>query len=155
MMFSDKKHNLMVAQERCSRFIMLALQDDKKSQRIIHTQRQWFSALPPPMRQTLTQDNGTEFALHHQLHEIGIQTFFCNPHSPWQKGGVENMNARLRRYLPLNAPVNIINQHDIQHLADKMNHTPRKCLGFKTPAELFFQQLLHFKCESTFLLSQE
>ncbi len=155
MMFSNKKHNLLVAQERHSRFVMLALQEDKKSERVIDQQMQWFQALPPHLRKTLTQDNGTEFALHHRLHEIGLQTFFCNPHSPWQKGGVENMNGRLRRFLPLKAPVNTINNHDIQQLAHKLNHTPRKCLGFKTPAELFSQQLLHFKCESTFPPAQE
>lgn len=155
LMFSNKKHNLLVAQERHSRFVLLALQEDKKSERIVTQQKQWFESLPAPLRKTLTQDNGTEFALHYRLNDIGVRTFFCNPHSPWQKGGIENMNGRLRRYLPLSTHVNALHNQDIQALAWKMNHTPRKCLGFKTPAELFSQQLLHFKCESTFLLSQE
>jgi IS30 family transposase len=156
MMFSNKKHNLLVAQERTSRFVMLALQADKKSQRVIDTQLQWFKILPKHLRKTLTQDNGTEFALHYKLtQEIDMQTYFCDPHSPWQKGGIENMNGRLRRYLPLNTDVTALCEQDINALANRLNNTPRKCLGYKTPAELFSQQLLHFKCESTFPLSRE
>ena len=61
-------------------------------------------ALPPEWRQTVTFDNGTEFARHHQLHALGIQTFFCDTHSPWQKGGVENAIGRMRRTLPRKRP---------------------------------------------------
>lgn len=150
MMFSDKKHNLLVVQERTSRFVMLALQTDKKAASMIDKQLQWFTPLPQSMRKTITQDNGTEFAMHYKLNQdIDMQTYFCDPHSPWQKGGIENMNGRLRRYLPLNTNVKNLSNQDISQLANKMNNTPRKCLAFKTPAELFSKQLLHFKCEST------
>jgi IS30 family transposase len=129
---------------------MLALQPDKTAQRVINQQHQWFAPLPPPLRRTLTQDNGTEFALHYKLQQLDMQTYFCNPRSPWQKGGVENMNGRLRRYLPLKANVEALRNEDIAQLAAQMNHTPRKCLDYQTPAEVFSNQLLHFKCESTF-----
>ena len=56
--------------------------------------------LPPTWRQTITFDNGTEFARHYDLHALGLETFFCETHSPWQKGGVENAIGRLRRTLP-------------------------------------------------------
>jgi IS30 family transposase len=53
------------------------------------------------LRRTLTHDNGTEFADHHKLRDaLGIMTYFCNPHSPWEKGGIEDRNGRLRRELP-------------------------------------------------------
>lgn len=150
MMFSDKKHNLLVAQERKSRFIKLALQENKKSENIAARLLSWFKPMPQQLRQTLTQDNGTEFSLHHKLNtSINMQTYFCNPHSPWQKGGIENMNGRLRRFLPLKTDITTLKQHDIAMLEKIINSTPRKCLGFKTPAELFYNQLLHFKCEST------
>lgn len=156
LMFSDKKHNILVAQERMSRYIFIAGQDDKKAQRIADTQKAWFASLPAPMRQTLTQDNGTEFALHYQIKdELNMQTYFCNPHSPWQKGGVENMNGRLRRYLPRKTNLADIPDEKIKQIALKINTTPRKCLDYKTPLEVFSKQLLHFKCESTFLPSQE
>ena len=155
MMFSNKKHNLLVAQERTSRFVLLALQPDKTAQRVIDNEILWFTPLPRQARQTLTHDNGTEFALHYRLQDIDLQTYFCNPHSPWQKGGVENMNGRLRRYLPLRTDMTALHHEHITRLQHKMNHTPRKCLDYKTPAEVFYKKLLHFKCESTFPPARE
>lgn len=149
MMFSKTKTNLLVLQERHSRYIKLALQPDKTAQRVAQTLSSWLGAMPSRMQRSLTQDNGTEFALHHQLHTLGIQTYFCDPHSPWQKGGVENMNGRLRRYLPRKTPCQNISHEDIVMLELQLNTTPRKCLGFKTPHEVFHNQPLHFKREST------
>lgn len=151
MMFSNKKDNLLVAQERVSRFIFIALQTDKKAARVAQNLANWFMSLPPQMRRTLTQDNGTEFAQHHRLNdEPGMKTFFCDPRSPWQKGGVENANGRLRRFLPIKTKAEDMTGKDIEMIAAICNNTPRKCLGFKTPAEVFHKQLLHFKCESTY-----
>ena len=156
MMFSNKKDNLLVAQERVSRFIFIALQTDKKASRIVKNLENWFTPLPPRMRRTLTQDNGTEFAEHHRLNDKpGIKTFFCDPRSPWQKGGVENANGRLRRFLPRKTKTDEISHEEIAIIAALCNNTPRKCLGYKTPAEIFYNQLLHFKCESTFPPSRE
>lgn len=150
MMFSNKKDNLLVAQERVSRFIFIALQTDKKAGRIAENLANWFAPLPPQMRRTLTQDNGTEFAKHYHLNNNpGMKTYFCDPRSPWQKGGVENANARLRRFLPRTTNVEEISHQEIEMIAAICNNTPRKCLGYKTPAEIFYNKLLHFKCEST------
>src|SRR5687768_6964808 len=61
----------------------------------------WLAPLPSPLRQTITFDNGTEFTQHRQLRTtLGMATYFCDPHSPWQKGGIENAIGRLRRPLP-------------------------------------------------------
>jgi len=149
MMFSNRKDNLLVLQERSSRFVMLTLQPDKKSQRVIDNQLQYFMILPKQARRSLTQDNGTEFSLHHKLQQIGMQTYFCNPHSSWQKGGIENMNGRLRRYLPLRTDISTLSNELVALLAHRINHIPRKCLDYKPPAEVFYNHLLHFKCEST------
>jgi len=150
MMFSNKKDNLLVAQERCSRFIFIALQTDKKADRVARNLESWFAPLPPQMRRTLTQDNGTEFAEHHRLNKKpGMKTYFCEPRSPWQKGGVENANGRLRRFLPKKTKTDDVSQKEIETIAAICNNTPRKCIGYKTPAEVFQNQLLHFKCEST------
>lgn len=81
---------------------------------------------------------GTEFANHHLLAgTLGMQTFFCDPHSPWQKGGIENAMGRMRRMLPRRTNLDTIDSQLIQHVADRLNHTPRKCLDFQTPAEAF------------------
>jgi transposase, IS30 family len=79
----------------------------------------------------------TEMSEHHRLHRtLGLQTFFCDPHSPWQKGGVENSIERLRRFLPRKADL-IITTADLKRHVHRLNNTPRKCLDFKTPAEAF------------------
>ena len=151
MMFGNKKDNILVAQERHSRFIRLARQSDKRAERVARQLQCWFAPLPPPLRQTLTQDNGTEFAKHYVLSQkLGMKTFFCDPRSPWQKGGVENANGRLRRFITRKTKAEDVSSEDIQRLACLYNHTPRKCLDFQTPNEVFSKQLLHFKCESTY-----
>lgn len=157
IMLSDKKHNLLVAQERHTRYTFIAKQDGKFAQPTVDRLKAWLEPLPPTLRRTLTQDNGPEFFLHHQLNPLGIKTYFCNPHSPWQKGGVENMNGRIRRYVPLKTKPDSFSDDDVQQLATRLNNTPRKCLGFRTPAEVFLKHLqsLHFECESTFRLSPE
>jgi IS30 family transposase len=155
MGFSDRRQNLLVAQERTSRFTLVAKPLNRKAAVILAQLRRWFSRLPPGMRQSLTQDNGPEFARHHKLAKaLGLKTYFCDPHSPWQKGSIENMNGRLRRTLPRSADLATISHPAIAAIAKRHNDTPRKCLGFKTPAEVFQQllQLSHFKCESTYQL---
>jgi IS30 family transposase len=90
------------------------------------------------MRKSIRFDNGNEFAEHHSLHKsLGLQTFFCDPHSPWQKGGVENSIGRLRRFLPRKADLNLLTAADLRRHIHRLNNTPRKCLDFKTPAEAF------------------
>jgi IS30 family transposase len=140
---------ILVTQERASRFTLLAKQPGKQAQPIIDQIRNWFSGMPEDLRRSLTQDNGPEFFLHHQLHDLGVRTYFCDPHSPWQKGGIENMNGRVRRYIPLGTNPDSFSNDDLQSLAARLNNTPRKCLDFKTPTEVFSSQMLHFKCEST------
>jgi transposase, IS30 family len=90
------------------------------------------------MRKTISFDNGNEFAEHHRLHKtLGVQTFFCDPHSPWQKGGVENSIGRLRRSLPRKTDLNNITAAGLKRHVQRLNDTPRKCLDFTTPAEAF------------------
>jgi len=144
---------ILVVQERSTRFILLGKQPSKHAQLVVDRIKRWFGALPSQMRRSLTQDNGTEFFEHHQLNPGGIDTYFCDPHSPWQKGGVENANGRLRRYIPRGTDPGSFTDTDLQELANRLNNTPRKCLGFKTPAEVFSNRLLHLKCESTSQLS--
>ena len=105
--------------------------------------------LPKRLRRSLTFDNGTEFAEHHRLR---IKTFFCDPHAPWQKGGVENAVGRIRRWLPRQTNLEDLDPNDVLNAAVAYNHTPRRCLDFQTPAEVF-SKLWHFKWESTSRLS--
>ena len=150
MLFSRYGQSLLVAQERSSRFVLLHMPLTRKAAPTANQLHTWLASLPLQLRRSLTQDNGTEFADHHKLRDaLGIKTYFCNPHSPWEKGGIENANGRFRRFLPRQADLRKCSQRHIDAIALRYNNTPRKCLGFRTPAELFSRHLLHFKCEST------
>ena len=154
MSFSDYNQHFLVLHDRQSRLLMLFNQPSKSAAQISDKLLHFFQALPKPLRQSITFDNGSEFALHYRLNPC-IQTFFCDPYSPWQKGSVENAIGRLRRVLPRKTNLDSLSHKHILALNQAYNHTPRKCLGYKTPAEVFLAQLLHFKCEFTFPLPRE
>jgi transposase, IS30 family len=141
LLFSRYGQSVLVAQERSSRFIMLSKPKNRHAGRIQQNLRRWFKLLPQHARRTLTLDNGTEFAHHYKLNaSLNLKTYFCNPHSPWQKGGIENMNGRLRRALPRKINLDDISHQALRAIQHRHNNTPRKCLGFKTPAQVFYKQ---------------
>lgn len=153
MLFSTYGQAVLAVHERTSRLTALVVQPSKAAEPTAATLRALLAPLPKRLRRTLTFDNGTEFALHYTLNDqLGIQTFFCDPHAPWQKGGIENAIGRLRRWLPRKTDLTRLPPDRLHSLALLYNHTPRKCLGFRSPAEVF-AKLLHFKCESTSPLS--
>ncbi len=150
MLFAAPGQAILVAHERKSRLLLLAKQPSKASQPAAEQLVAWFQALDRRLRKTITFDNGTEFAQHYSLTDaLGMRTFFCDPHSPWQKGAIENAIGRMRRPLPRKTNLNTIDHHTLTAAVAAYNNTPRKCLGFKSPAQAFLSQLLHFKCEST------
>ena len=100
MLFSTYGHAVLTMHERYSRILIALRPPGKASRPIAGAMSQVLGQMPPEWRRTVTLDNGTEFALHYWLHELGIETFFCDTHSPWQKGGVENAIGRLRRTAP-------------------------------------------------------
>jgi len=141
--------------ERSSRFTWVQRQPTKQAAGVAKAIQSLLAPLPTDLRQSITFDNGTEFAEHHVLRKgLGIKTYFCDPYKPWQKGGVENAIGRLRRQLPRKTDLAKLSSKQLQELVALYNHTPRKCLGWQTPAEVF-SRLLHFKCESTFPPSRE
>jgi len=150
MMFATPGQAVLVTHERKSRMTLLARQPGKASQHAADQLLAWFGALQPGLCKSVTFDNGTEFAQHHLLNDqLAIRTYFCDPHSPWQKGAVENTIGRLRRYLPRKTNLDTIKSTSLDILIAAHNNTPRKCLDFKTPAEVFSEKLLHFKRDST------
>ena len=149
MAFSRYGQNLLMLHDRMSRALIGARLPSKQAQPVARAINAVLSSLPSPLRRTITFDNGTEFARHYELNAIGIQTYFCDPHAPWQKGGIENAIGRMRRFLPRKTDLATIDQPTLLDLIATYNNTPRKCLDWKTPAEAFSIQLLHFKREST------
>lgn len=127
--------------ERKSRMVYLIKNNRKFSCGVMEKIKEKFATLPEKMFKTITFDQGIEFADYRQLEQNNERkVYYCETHSPWQKGSNENMNGRLRRYLPRETEIAKITQADLDQLAAKMNRCPRKCLGYKMPQELFFQQ---------------
>ncbi len=101
MLFTARRRQAVLAlHERHSRLLFAARLPGKAALPVAKSLHHLLAPLPPAWRQSVTFDNGTEFSQHHRLHSLGIQTFFCDTHSPWQKGGVENAIGRMRRVLP-------------------------------------------------------
>lgn len=151
MAFSKYNQNILVAHERRTRLIMLARQPTKRAASVARRLGAWLAPLPPRLRRSVTFDNGTEFAEHYRLTDrLGAKTYFCDPHSPWQKGGVENAIGRMRRPLPRKTDLATLPLKALRAAVARYNNTPRKCLGWRTPAEAFSSlKPLHFECEST------
>lgn len=137
MAFSRYGQFLLVTFERTSRDLTLARLPNKTADTIRRQLGADLANRPRRLRRSLTIDNGTEFALHYKLSaKLEHGTFFCDPHSPWQKGGVENAIGRLRRWLPRKTNLDDLTDDDLQAIATAYNNIPRKCLAFKTPNEV-------------------
>jgi IS30 family transposase len=138
MLFRTSGHAVLVVHERRSRAIRILRQPSKAAAPVRDNLAALFGRLPQSLRRSITFDNGSEFVLHHELAaRFNLETFFCDPHAPWQKGGVENAIGRLRRQLPRKADLAAVTQHHLDEITRRYNATPRKCLDFRTPEEVF------------------
>jgi IS30 family transposase len=140
MLFAGYGQNVLVVHERSTRLTLALKPPNRLAETTAAHLLALLQAIPPQLRQTISFDNGTEFAQHYRLtDQLGIDTFFCDTHSPWQKGGIENTIGRLRRQLPRKTNLDLLSDDDLQRITQALNNTPRKCLDFKTPAEAFSQ----------------
>ena len=90
---------------------------------------------------TLTSDNGKEFAQHKNIAKaLKAEFYFAHPYSSWERGANENMNGLIRQYFPKNRYFNTVDDVDIQFVMERLNNRPRKCLGYLTPNEVFFNK---------------
>jgi len=152
MLFGNHGQAILALLERRSRLLIAARQTSKGAKPTVKNMTEILAPLPPAWRQTVTFDNGNEFARHYDLHKLNVKTYFCDPYKPWQKGGVENAIGRLRRKLPQTTDLAALSEEQFVNQIRAYNNTPRKCLDFQTPAEIFCNEVLRFKCESTTFL---
>ena len=109
-------------------------------------------AIAQPMRKTLTYDQGKEMALHKQLTiNTGMAVYFCDPHSPWQRGSNENTNGLVRQYLPKGTDLSGYSQEQLDAIADEINNRPRKGLGVRSPLAVYRELLLNSAQQSTLI----
>ena len=129
--------------ERTTRFVLLApLPDTHRAIDLREVLTPMIASLPEQIRKTLTWDRGKEMAEHAQIAiDAGIDIYFCDPHSPWQRGSNENTNGLLRQYWPKGCDMRHLTQADCDQVALSLNTRPRQTLGWKTPREALAEVL--------------
>jgi IS30 family transposase len=121
--------------ERSSRFVMLVKLENKTTDCVIAALTEKVQELPEQLKRSLTWDRGLEMAKHKLFTvDTGVQVYFCDPKSPWQRGTNENTNGLLRQYLPHGTNMRAISQDQLDEIAASLNGRPRKTLGFVTPS---------------------
>lgn len=123
--------------ERHTRYVILVpLPNGRTADAVNEAIKQAIATLPAELFRTITWDQGREMAHHRQLTiDTGIQIYFCDPHSPWQRGSNENTNGLLRQYLPKSTDLSKHTAADLTEIARSLNNRPRKTLGYMKPSE--------------------
>jgi transposase, IS30 family len=133
---------VLVLHERKSRVTLAARLAGKTAAEAIAVMLAVFGRIDPALRKSITFDNDTVFAQHGLLRSMrDMTTWFCDAYASWQKGGIENANGRLRRWLPRDIDIDAVSDEEIQDILLTANLTPRKCLGFKTPFQAILTEL--------------
>jgi IS30 family transposase len=123
--------------ERSTRYCQLvALPEGTEAERVADALAKSITTLPAQLRRSLTWDQGSEMSEHRRFSvETGVEVYFCDPRSPWQRGSNENTNGLLRQYFPKGESLEAVSQERLDEVAAKLNRRPRQTLGFRTPAE--------------------
>jgi IS30 family transposase len=140
LMFGSRNSQIATLVERHTRYVMLVKVASKDTETVINALIKNARQLPQDLYQSLTWDRGKEMADHKRFTlATDISVYFCDPHSPWQRGSNENTNGLLRQYFPKGINISDYSQAQLNAVATKLNERPRKTLNYQTPAERFSQ----------------
>jgi IS30 family transposase len=140
LVFGDRNSQIATLVERHTRYVMLVKVASKDTETVINALIKNARQLPHELYQSLTWDRGKEMADHKRFTlATDISVYFCDPHSPWQRGSNENTNGLLRQYFPKGVDISDYSQAQLNAVARKLNERPRKTLNYQTPAERFSQ----------------
>ena len=132
--------SLLTQVERKSRYLMARKVEDRTATIMQQAMRDVFGKVPRALRQTMTLDNGREFAKCPQLKDVlGLDVYYADPYAAWQRGANENANGLLRRHFPKGTDFRNLSPAELQRVVQQINHRPRKCLDFQTPHEVYRQ----------------
>lgn len=138
------KSQIATLVERASRYVMLVrIPYDRTAERVAALLAQKMETLPEFLRNSITWDQGKEMAAHAKFTvKTGIDVYFCDPHSPWQRGSNENTNGLLRQYFPKGTDLSGYTQAELDAIADELNDRPRQTLGWRKPTEVLNEFLV-------------
>jgi IS30 family transposase len=135
---AGNKSSVGVLVERTSRLVLLARMENATAASALAGFTAKLNAISAPLRQSLTYDQGKEMTRHADLAaNTGVRVYFCDPHSPWQRGTCENTNGLLRQYLPKGTDLSIYSQEELDAIADSLNSRPRATHNWRTPLQVF------------------
>lgn len=140
LLFGSLNNQIATLVERQTRYVMLVKVASKDTQTVVNALIKNARKLPQELYKSLTWDRGHEMADHKRFTlATDIRVYFCEPHSPWQRGSNENTNGLLRQYFPKGVDISHYSQAQLNAIARKLNERPRKTLDYETPAERFSQ----------------
>jgi len=142
LLFGNSTSQIATLVERHTRYVMLVKVAGKDTETVINALIKNARKLPQELYKSLTWDRGKEMAAHKRFTlATDIKVYFCDPHSPWQRGSNENTNGLLRQYFPKGTDISNYSQAHLNAVARKLNGRPRKTLNYATPAERFSQSV--------------
>jgi IS30 family transposase len=132
------KSSIGTVVERMSRFLIMVQLDDATSPVVTGGFEREMKPIAPSLLKSLTYDRGKEMSNHKALSlALQLDVYFADPHAPWQRGTNENTNGLIRQFLPKGSDLSPFSQAELNEIAELLNGRPRKCLGFRTPKEVF------------------
>ena len=135
--------------ERTTRFVVLARMENAGTKSVVDSFSAVLNREPEALRKSMTYDQGREMHGHKILTErTGVQIYFADPHSPWQRGSNENTNGLLRQYMPKGSDLSIYSQEELDAIALSLNTRPRQMLGWKTPLAVYTEHMIRLQLQA-------